>query len=291
MRFRDLDPNTDRCSLEQLWRAAMAPTWPLLPNGLDLIRAGLIAEAGDLVAGAVAFDEAGSVLLLLVHPNRQRRGVGTALLDAAMARLRTAGVRQVRLGSGGAGYIWPGVPTNLPEAVSFFEARDWTWDHVVSDLVCDLRSYAPPRGVYERASAAGVSLAVAEESDLTDVLIFEQRWFPQWVRWFLQPSRSILLARDSQAEVVGSLLFAGPGQCSTFWPMLGSDMGTIGCVGVAEPARGAGIGAALVVRASELLRDAGAGMCHIGWAWQPHFYERLGYQRWRDYVMARLRRA
>ena len=287
MRFRDLDPNTDRRGLDQLWRAALAPTWPLLPNGVDLIRAGLIAEAGDQMAGAVAFDEAGSLLLLLVHPNQQGRGVGTALLDAAMARLRAAGVRQVSLGSGGAEYIWPGVPTNLPEAVRFFEARDWTWDHVVSDLVCDLRGYVPPRGVYERASSIGVSLAVAEERDLPNVLLFERRWFPEWVRWFRQPTRAILLARDSQAEIVGSLLLAGPGHCSIFWPMLGSDMGTIGCVGVAEPARGAGIGATLVVRASELLRDAGAGMCHIGWAWQPHFYERLAYRRWRDYLMAR----
>ena len=81
MRFRDLDPNTDRCSLEQLWRAAMAPTWPLLPNSLDLIRAGLIAEAGDLVAGAVAFRRGWE------HPSVARPSQSTA----ARSRDRTAG--------------------------------------------------------------------------------------------------------------------------------------------------------------------------------------------------------
>jgi len=86
---------------------------------------------------------------------------------------------------------------------------------------------------------------------------------------------------------VGSLLFSGPGQCSILWPMLGSDMARIGCVGVAERAAGSGIVSAMVVRASELLRDAGAGMCHVGWAWAPAFYERLGYRPWRRYVMAR----
>ena len=285
--LRELDPVGDRRSLEQLWAAALAPAWPLLPDSLDLVRAGLIAETGDLVTGAAAFDEAGSVLLLLVDPKHQRRGVGTALLDAVVGRLRAGGVRQVSLGSGGSEYIWPGVPSDLPAAVRFFEARGWTWDHAVTDLVCDLRRYAPPPGICERISASGVSVDVADERDWTDVLSFEQRWFPQWVRWFRQSTESILLARDKQDEVVGSLLFAGPGRCSIFWPMLGDDMATIGCVGVAEPARDAGIGSALVVRASALLRDAGARMCHIGWAWQPDFYERLGYRRWRDYLVAR----
>ena len=72
------------------------------------------------------------------------------------------------------------------------------WGHVVADLVGDVRRYARPRTVYERASAARVSLAVAGDGDLLEVLTFERRWFPNWVRWFESPTGSILLARDDK---------------------------------------------------------------------------------------------
>jgi predicted N-acetyltransferase YhbS len=67
--------------------------------------------------------------------------------------------------------------------------------------------------------------------------------------------------------------------------MLGPAAGTIGCVGVAPPWEGRGIGTALVVRASELLRDAGTGICHISWTTRESFYRRAGYQPWRRYAM------
>jgi predicted N-acetyltransferase YhbS len=86
--------------------------------------------------------------------------------------------------------------------------------------------------------------------------------------------------------VVGSLLFSGPGRCSMFWPMLGADGASVGCVGVAEAARQTGVGGAMVVRASELLQEARAAVCHISWVSRVAFYERLGYRRWRDYLMA-----
>ena len=285
-RVRDLDPSTDRGAVERLCRAALAPAWVLAAEAVDLVREGVVAEEDGAVAGVVAIDPAGSIPLLVVDPARQRHGIGTALLAEAMRRLRAAGASRVHLGSGGDGYLWPGVPADLPAAVRFFERHEWTWDHTVVDLTADLRGYAAPAGVGERVAVAGVRLAVAGPHDVAEALDFERRHFPQWSRFFEATDESVLVARDARGEVAGTLLFSGPGRRSVLWPMLGEDMATIGCVGVAEPARRAGIGAALVVRASELLRDTGAGTCHIGWVWLPAFYERLGYRRWREYLMA-----
>jgi beta-N-acetylhexosaminidase len=284
--LRELRPSTDRVALERLWQAALAPAWPLLPEGLDLVRAGLVAERDGEVVGAVAIDPAGSIVLLMVDPAWQRRSIGTTLLESAIGRLREAGVPRVHLGSGGRAYVWPGVPADLAGAVRFFERHGWKWDYRATDLTADLRGYVAPDHLFERPAAAGVRLAVAQGGDLAEALAFERSHFPQWLRFFEEGRESILLARDARGAPVGSLLFSGPGRGSVFWPMLGGDMATIGCVGVAEAARRAGIGAALVGRASELVRDAGAGTCHIGWAWRPEFYERLGYRRWRDYMMA-----
>ena len=60
----------------------------------------------------------------------------------------------------------------------------------------------------------------------------------------------------------------------------------IACVGVAKDRNGQGIGTALVVRASEILRDAGTRVCVIDWVERVAFYERAGYSPWRRYRMA-----
>ena len=67
--------------------------------------------------------------------------------------------------------------------------------------------------------------------------------------------------------------------------MLGPAAGTIGCVGVAPQLHGRGIGTALVIRASQLLAQAGTRTCHIGWTTREAFYRRAGYQPWRRYAM------
>ena len=283
---RELDPVGDRETLGRLWRAALAPTWPLLPAGVELLTGGLVAEEGGRPVGAVAVDPAGSVQLLLVDPARGRRGVGTALLDAAMERLAAAGAGTVRLGSGGADYVWPGVPDDLPAAVRFFAARGWRYDHAVIDLVADLAGWRAPEGVHERVAREGITLGVAGGGELAEVLAFEAGHFPEWSRAFERRDASVLLARDQAGPPVGTLLFRGPDPRLLLAPMLGPAMGTIGCVGVAGHARGRGVGSAMVARASELLRDAGTRACHIGWTVRERFYAHVGYAPWRRYLMA-----
>jgi len=284
---RPLDPVGDRAVLEGLWIAALDPPWPLLPSGLDAIRTGLVAEEGGQVLGAVATDPAGSLTLLLVDPAHQGRGIGTSLLDGALRQFGSLGVGTVGLGSGGEDYIWPGVPDNLPGAVRFFAARGWRFDDAVIDLVRDLRGYDAPPGVHEGAARTGTTIELAGDQDRASVLAFEAEAFPSWLRWFQRGDSSVLVARDSERRVVGSLLFRGPGPVSVFAPLLGPMAGTIGCVGVASHAQDRGIGSAMVVRASELLRDAGTHMCHIGWVERQAFYVRVGYTPWRRYLMSR----
>jgi ribosomal protein S18 acetylase RimI-like enzyme len=302
-RIRPLDPGRDRPLLGRLWEAALGSVWPLTPGALDLVKEGLVAERGygerhresgpgeadraGRGVGMVAVDPAGSIPLLVVDPAYQRRGVGTRLLDAGMARLGQLGATTVALGGGGNDYIWPGVPDNLPGAVRFFRARGWSFDHTVIDLVADLRGYEAPAGVGERAGRAGVSIEVMAGPERAEVMAFEAATFPDWVGWFERLDSSVLVARDRAGAVAGTLLFRGPLGATIYEPLLGPDAGTIGCVGVAAPARGAGVGSAMVARASELLRDAGTRACHIGWTRRERFYTRVGYAPWRRYHMAR----
>jgi GNAT superfamily N-acetyltransferase len=281
----------DRAWLRRLWQAAMPPSWPVLPAGIGQLGQGLVAEAGPVPVAFAAFDPAGSVPLILVDPGWQRRGIGTGLLAAALQQVRAGAAGSlaagnVTAGSGGAAYIWPGVPRDLPAAVRFFASRGWRHTHDTLDLVTDLSVYRPPPGAAGRTTRSGVTITLAAGDDLAAVRAFEAAAFPSWARWFAAARpEHVLLARTGSGAIAGTLLLEGPGADTVFTPMLGPAAGTIGCVGVAPPLHGQGIGTALVVRASQILSQAGVHACHIGWTTRESFYRRAGYRPWRRYAM------
>jgi beta-N-acetylhexosaminidase len=284
--IRSFAPAADRESVERLWLAAMPPAWPLLAGGTARLSEGLVAEAGTGPVGFVALDRAGSIPLILVAPAYQRRGIGTTLLAAALHHVRAGSAIDVTAASGGHSYIWPGVPRDLPGAVRFFSSRGWQHSHDTLDLVTDLRRYRPPPGAYTHAASKNITITQPGSTELADVLAFEAATFPSWTRWFAESgSPDMLVARDDAGDIAGTLLLDGPSAGTVFAPILGPAAGTIGCVGVAAPRQGEGIGTAMVARASEILRDAGTRNCHIGWTTRESFYRHAGYQPWRRYAM------
>jgi len=263
----------------------MPTAWPVLRAGIAALTEGLVAEAAGGPMGFAAVDRAGSVPLILVQPGAQRHGVGTRLLAEAADVLRTSGITRVHAASGGLSYIWPGVPRDLPGAVAFFAACGWQHSHDVVDMITDLGSYQPPDLTHQRPAQPQIRLTRARQADTDAVLAFENSTFPSWVRWFEAAGEHILTARDANGDIAGALLFDGPDAETGFASMLGSAVGTIGCVGVAPRLHGHGIGTALVVHASQLLSQAGTRACHIGWTTRESFYRRCGYQPWRRYAM------
>lgn len=284
VQIRPYRPVADRLWVEDLWAAAMPPAWPVLRAGIAAITEGLVAHSRAGPVGFAAVDRAGSIPLILVQPRRQRRGVGTQLAEA-VALLRAEGVTRVHAASGGSSCIWPGVPHDIPGAFAFFAALGWEHSHDVVDMVTDLGSYRPPDLARERQAQPQISLARAARADTDAVLAFETATFPSWIHWFQTAGEQILVARDDHGNIAGTLLFDGPGADTVFAPLLGHAAGTIGCVGVAPRLHGRGIGTALVVRASQLLSQAGTRACHIGWTTRAPFYGRCGYEPWRRYAM------
>src|SRR5258708_25702183 len=112
--IRPFAPAVDRACVERLWLAAMPPAWPLLAAGIARLGAGLIAEAGSDPVGFVAVDMAGSIPLILVAAEYQRRGIGAALLAAALDAMHAGGLIRVTAARRGPCYIWPGVPAAPP---------------------------------------------------------------------------------------------------------------------------------------------------------------------------------
>jgi hypothetical protein len=80
------------------------------------------------------------------------------------------------------------------------------------------------------------------DQDRAQLPAFEAVTFPEWLRSFECGDSSVLVARDSEGQVLGSLLFRGPGPVSVFAPVLGPMARTISWVGVASQAQDGGVG-------------------------------------------------
>ncbi|MBA2394336.1 MAG: GNAT family N-acetyltransferase [Ktedonobacteraceae bacterium] len=310
--FNSIQPyvfDMDVTSIFQLWQQTVGQKWPLSVTHFRQTLASsearhFIAKEDGRIVGLLAGlkrygeqAEKAHITALLVAPDWQRRGIGTALYKTALEHFQSEGVRYVQVG-GGWPRFWPGVPANLPAGQAFFQAQGWHFDHTVYDLIQDLHRYTTPSHVKLRAEREQLHFEVATHETIDEVLSFEMYEFPQWVDHFQRVAgvgdySDIVMARDATGEVVASTAIysklSHPSRCDVLWePLLNNHTGAIGCVGVAQAERGRGIGLSLVAHASELLRDQGLTSCYIDWVSLTDFYARLGYEKWRAYQMSEL---
>jgi beta-N-acetylhexosaminidase len=314
IRLRRYQPETDASAVFDLYRATLEERWPIAPNpfhrvltGSDDYRFGdhAVAQQDGRIVGFVATQvrrtdpppkPQGGIALLMVHPDFQRRKIGSRLHDYALLYLSDQNMKRAQLGAGAGERFWNGVPSDLTAAVPFFEARGWEFTETAHDLTRSLHDYETPDTIRERLAQASVVVQPATPEQVPLILAFEERAFPNWFPYFRDTAErgrpdDLLAAWNREGEVVGSLLMFSKdsphSEMDRIWQaMLGADMGGLGCVGVAESERERGIGLGMVARASEILRERGVGNCHVGWTWLLDWYGQLGYQPWRSFEMA-----
>jgi GNAT superfamily N-acetyltransferase len=300
------DADRDEAATFDLWQKTVGQEWPVAPSRFRQILAGpesqhFVVREEEQVIGFCATlksiresQRVGHLAALLVAPHRQGRGIGTALHNSALKQFR--GLSSVQLGSISPRF-WCGVPGNLPSAARFFRARGWSFSETAYDLVQDLHHYITPPYIYQRMERERVSFEVASSQSIGDILAFETREFPNWLAYYKRYAsigdyQDLLVARDnSSGHIVGTLVMyssqSHASRTDVIWQtMLGADSGAIGAVGVAASARGRGIGIALVARASDLLKERGVRNCYIDWVVLTDFYAKLGYTKWRDYLIS-----
>jgi beta-N-acetylhexosaminidase len=300
-------PERDLAPVFALWESSIDTRWPLSIERFAVIvhdpaAAGhWVAIEGDRIVGFAATHmewestSAAALSLLLVAPDLQRRGIGTALHDAALDHLRRSGVTHVRLGAGDV-HFWEGVPDDCPDARAFFQARGWRFTEDVHDLIRDIQGYhaSTEHGITIRDTVR--FHVAATETDIDDLFAFVAQEFPNWLAEYeiIRASghwSDLLIGRNPAGTIVASLIMFSPASDQTrgdkTWSLLlGEMMGALGAVGVAKAERGKGFGLALVARGAEIVRERGGRICHIHWTAVPGFYERLGFRIWHSFAMS-----
>jgi beta-N-acetylhexosaminidase len=306
--IRPYDPEHDAAAVFAVWQAAIGHRWPLSAQRFHTViddpnAAGhCVALEDDGVVGFAATHTdwenptEATLTALLVTPERQRNGVGTALHEAALDHLREIGVRRVDLG-GRDVHFWEGVPDDCPETLAFFSARGWTFTERVYDLVRDVRDFKFPPDLAARIGDTVQFRTATTAEDVAALFAFVEREFPDWLAEYRAIAErdaifDFLIGRDAAGRAVASLIIFSPQSDQmrgdkTWSLLLGDDMGALGCVGVAKAERGKGFGLALVARGAEIVRERGGRNCHIHWTAVPGFYKRLGFRIWTSFAMSR----
>jgi len=274
-----------------LWERALGETYPvservLFPRiaGRNTLEPGdgLVALDGDRVAGfgLLEIDRAPfstgrpeSVQALLVDPEYQRRGIGTALLAGLEERLRALGVTNVIVG-GSPWRFWTGVPADLPAAGVFFAKHGYAANYEAIDLCGSLADFKMPETATANLAAAGaevVSCTLADVGATYDLLTREAAgWRGSFLALVTAGDVANVLLVKHDDEIIGCIQtyprHSRLRGANVVWERRYSpDLGGFGAVLIAKAWRGRGLGVAMIQAAAQYVKDSGASHCYIDW--------------------------
>jgi mycothiol synthase len=229
----------------------------------------LVAESAGQTTGfvsGVVRQGQGWIKALVVRPDRQRRGVGSALLQAVQDRLAHLGVTQVTFGWAPLNYFTPGVDVRSTAAAVFLERHGYRTERVsrinmdVSLAGCDLDT----RQAEECLAGEGITFARARPADEEAAgRLAEVEGQPAW--------------RDEGSEAyrnhpVSQFVAHSAGLVCGFGVHSVSGPGEFGPLLTANGLRRRGIGQVLLKRCLADLQRQGYRRAEIVWAGPISFY-------------------
>ena len=241
---------------------------------------------GESLVGVVVYCGC-TVYLICVHPEFQRRGIGTALLEAAEdAMSRRCFEDTIHIGAGD-GYIFPGVPKDHGMNDWFLQRgyiHDWG-DCGCFDMDLDLtqtsENYEPLESVisgiryrYAKLTDREALLTCVAEGEVDFVPYYEEE--EQYEDGTKTP---ILVAVDGE-QIVGAIMI------DMGTRIVGE--GTVGCTVTHPQYRGKGIATYLVRIATGILKAQGLERASLQYTYTDilKLYQRSGYQVSKEYYMA-----
>ncbi len=309
---------SDISRLVTLWNASFGANWPLterllrqtLENDPFYEAAGhFVARENDEIVGWALcksnklagpelgrFQNRGGIGALCVHPNFQRRGVGTQLLERCEDYLRKHDSPLTTLYF--PHHLLPGIPADSPSGVAFFKKHGYEGFTPCVDMWRELSTYElPEKAVAAMQQNPTVEIRRAREDEANRVLDFVSREFPGgWTysakSHFARGGKaSDIIVAVENSEVIG---FCHTSDWRSSWLMpniywhelLGERFGGLGPIGIGAEHRKRGLGLAICAVAVEELKRAGVEKMAIDWTTLVDFYGQMGFTVWKTYLQA-----
>jgi GNAT superfamily N-acetyltransferase len=310
---------SDIPALAQLWNVAMPPEFPLTER---LLRQSMqddpwyesegcwIVRDKDAIIGWVMvksmreagpevgrFQNRGGIGALCVHPDYQRRGIGSELLGRAETFLSAHNSPATLLYF--PYHLLPGIPDSCVTAIAFFEKHGYgNWKEEF-DLHRNLSNYQiPDKALSALQNNPSVEIRPARDDEATKVINFVAREFPgPWTyttrQHFLNggfPHDVIIIVDNMEDNSIIGFCHTGDFHSlklipSTYWfPALGPRFGGLGPIGIAKAHRKRGLGLALCAVAVNDLKGRGVEEMAIDWTTLRDFYGQMGFEVWKRYL-------
>ena len=276
--------------LHHAMRAAYVPEWCLVAEDAGHI-------VGFIWAKAALWGEnrqtRAHLCAIATHPDKVNQGIGIALWDELIQRLRTASVHRVRVG-GAAHQLLPGIPQNVSLATwRFLRARGVVFQGLEHDLHADL-TQLPELRLPENYQV----LPVTQDDVLADGAVdfvgkaFAGRWHDE-VKERLTAGETVLvlehIPNHSNKNIIGFAYvtfdsdYPAPGL--NWRAALPADrrVAGLGPIGIDAEMRGRGLGLTFLHACCQYLRAQGATDVLIDWTDLVAFYGRMGAHVWRTY--------
>ncbi|MGH2560724.1 MAG: GNAT family N-acetyltransferase, partial [Thermomicrobiales bacterium] len=248
---------------------------------------------------ADAFRDLAWLTLVLVDPERQRRGIGTRICGHLREGVADLPDDRPRAGSG-LHHFFPGPPADLPAARPFLESLGFPFGGEVVDVRVDVGDYQLPASAEEALAKHDLTVSPCPPDAWDDLLAFLLAEFGAGWRyragWFREmggdPADFLLLRRGGDGEIVGfshthypDSAVIGP---ANYWNALrGPSPGGFGPIGVANSLRGHGLGLALLQVTLDHLRTRGVADVNADWTTLVDFYAKVGMRPWKWYAVGR----
>lgn len=234
--------------------------------------------------------EAGWISALGVHPDRRRRGIGGALLEAALGLFRDAGRRTVSIAPYIPNYFVPGVDVAAyADGLAFLAARGFEeLDRPMSmDTPLVTRDLRPFLARAERLRAElGVEVRPMRPAEIPDLMALLQAHMPgDWVRH----AREVLLdiTRGIGDHDQFTVAVTGDGELVGYCQFEGEHFGPFG---VREGMQGRGIGTVLLATCLRTMQRRGIHSAFVLWTSDENarkVYGRFGFAESRRFAVLR----
>lgn len=234
-------------------------------------------------------EDTGWIQVLLVRKQERNKGIGSALLAHAEARLKAKGMKQILLGRDPYHYF-PGVPTIYPAVAAWFDKKGYV--HYENEV--DLTNAYDEEEAVEVPRPNNAVFSLLELKDKEAFLDFMRRCFPgRWeyeaVHYFAKggTGREFVVLKK-EGKIIGfcrindidSPMIAQ----NVYWdPLFDTSLGGVGPLGVDANERKQGFGISIVEAAIAFLRKRDIENIVIDWTGLIAFYEKLGFNVWKEY--------